>query len=155
MVIKVINPNCKCEYKFFNLNLHHLSSITLRSLKEEVLEQLGKNIVCFNLKFDIGYMKGAQKINFSEADAIGEMMQKIVSKGFKLWCEGVDSRKRSAGGVISVLSDDEEEDDDVKQKGKKIKTNSFEERNLKIAELADKLKMKHGHYNTSSGRKLC
>jgi len=119
VVIKVINPNCKREYKFFNLNLHHLSSITLRSLKEEVLEQLGKSIVCFDLKFAIGYMKGVQKISFIEADAMGEMMQKILINGFKLWCEGVDSRKRSAGGVISVLSDDEEEDDNVKQKREK------------------------------------
>lgn len=144
VVIKVINPTCKREYKCFNLILHDLSSITLRSLKEEVLEQLGKNVICFDLKFDIGYMKGAQKISFSQADAMGEVMQKVVSKGYKLWCEGIDSRKRSVE-VLSVISDEE---DDAKQKGKKLKTNSFEERNLKIAEMADKLKEKHGHdYN--------
>jgi len=33
----------------------------------------------------------------------------------------------------------------LKRKGKKSKTNSFEERNLKIAKMADKLKEKHGH----------
>jgi len=48
-------------------------------------------MVCFDLKFDIGYMMGAQRISFSKTDAIGKTMQKIVSKGFKLWCEGVDS----------------------------------------------------------------
>ena len=38
------------------------------------------------------------------------MMQKIVNKGFKLWCEGIDSRKLSHSRIINVLSDDEEED---------------------------------------------
>ena len=144
-MIKVINPNCKREYKNFNLRLQHLSSFTLKSLKEEVLEQLGKGVVCFDLKFDIGYMMGAQKISFSETDAMGEMMQKVVSKGFKLWCEGIDSRKRSNPVVINVASDDEEDDNDIKHK-KKSKMSSLEERNAKIADMADKLREKHGHH---------
>ena len=91
-----------------------------------MLEQLGKGVVCFDLKFDIGYMMGAQKISFSETDAMGETMQKVVSKGFKLWCEGIDSRKRSNPGVINVASDDEKDDNDIKHK-KKSKMSSLEE----------------------------
>ena len=104
--------------------------------------------MCFDLRFDIGYMMGAQKINFSEADPMGEMMQRIVNKGFKLWCEGIDSRKLCNPGVIYVASDDEEDDGDIKHKGKKSKKSSLEERNVKIADMGDRLKQKHGYqYN--------
>ena len=149
MVVKIINPNCKREYKYSNLRFltQHLSAFTLRCLEEEVLEQLGESVVCFDLKFDLEYMVGTQKISFSEADTLGEMMKKVVSKGLKLWCEGIDSRKWSnSEGIISIVSDDEE--DELKYKGKKLKTSALEERNTKIEEMADKLKEKHGHdYN--------
>ena len=69
--------------------------MTLKSLKEEILGQLGKSIVCFDLEFDVGYMMGTQKISFSETDDVGDHMQKILNKGYRLWCEERDSRKQA------------------------------------------------------------
>ena len=44
------------------LNLQTLE--TVESLREEILEQLGKNVVSFQLNFDVGYMTGNQRICF-------------------------------------------------------------------------------------------
>ena len=83
-VIKVINPNSKRDFKTYTIRL---KSMTLKSLKEEILEQLGKSIVCFDLEF------GTQTISFSETDDVGDHKQKILNKGYRLWYEGRDSRK--------------------------------------------------------------
>ena len=82
------------------------------------MEQLGKNVVCFDLQFDVGYMMGAQKISFSETDNMGESFQKILNKGYKLWCEGKDSskvRKRSD------LDEEDNRDDQIRPRSKKPK----------------------------------
>ena len=68
VVIKVFSPgrlNTKREQKRFILHLGCLISYSSRLLKEDTLEQLGKEVICFDLQFDVGYMKGAQKICFS------------------------------------------------------------------------------------------
>ena len=43
-VIKVINPNSKCDFKTYTIRLKQVKSMTLK-LKEEILEQLGKSII--------------------------------------------------------------------------------------------------------------
>ena len=67
--IKVINPERKRDAKKFILRAFEPQ--TLESLREEVLEQLGKNVVSFQLNFDVGYMTGNQRICFREKDKIG------------------------------------------------------------------------------------
>ena len=110
--------------------------MTLKSLKEEILEQLGKSIVCFDLEFDVEYMMGTQKISFSETDDVGDHMQKILNKGYRLWCEGRDSRKRA--------DHDLEEDQTTKPNPKKTKMSAFEERSAQVLTIAKQLKEKHG-----------
>ena len=53
-VIKVINPNSKRDFNTYTIRLKQVRSMTLKSLKEEILEQLGKSIVRFDLEFDVG-----------------------------------------------------------------------------------------------------
>jgi len=71
-VIKVINPISKCDFRSYTIYLKQMKNITLKSLKEEILEQLGKSVVCFDLQFDVGYIMGVQKISFGETDDVGE-----------------------------------------------------------------------------------
>jgi len=119
--------------------LKEIKNITLKSLKEEILEQLGKSVVCFDLQFDVGYTMGAQKISFSKSDDVGESMQKILNKGYKLWCEGNDSRKRS-----DLDDEDNHNDQAIKPKLKKPKMSALEERNAEVLRIANQLKEKHG-----------
>ena len=72
-------------------------------------------MVCFTPGFDVGYMMGMQKICFSESDSIPAELEKIV--GYSLWCDGVDSRKRSAFTV--AVSDEEEDEQPVEFQGKR------------------------------------
>lgn len=140
-VIKVINPISKRDFKSYTIRLKEVQTITLKSLKEEILEQLGKNVVCFDLQFDVGYMMGAQKISFSETDNMGESFQKILNKGYKLWCEGKDSskvRKRSD------LDEEDNQDDQIRPRSKKPKISALEERNNQVLKIANQLKEKHG-----------
>ena len=118
IMIKVFSPIAKREYKSYVLHLKRVSSYCLRSLKEQIFEQLGKRVICFDLKFDVGYIKGTQKICFSQSDDVAVELPKIVSKGFCLWCKGADCRNRSADAAI-VLTDDEGECEPEK---KRLKT---------------------------------
>ena len=70
--IKVINPERKRDAKKFILRAIEPQTLeTVESLREEILEQLGKNMVSFQLNFDVGYMTGNQRICFREKDKIG------------------------------------------------------------------------------------
>ena len=86
-------------------------------------------------------MMGAQKISFSETDNMGESFQKILNKGYKLWCEGKDSskvRKRSD------LDEEDNQDDQIRPRSKKPKISALEERNNQVLQIANQLKEKHG-----------
>ena len=56
------------------LNLHIDSMNNLKYLREEILEQLGKNANSFNLKFDVA----ARKICFVETDDIKVELHRIL-----------------------------------------------------------------------------
>ena len=77
LVIRVFSPTAKLEYKSYLLNLKGFASYRLRSLKEEILEQLGKKVICFDLEFDVGYMKGTQRICFSQSDDVAAELWKM------------------------------------------------------------------------------
>ena len=47
------------------LNIHIDSMSNLKYLREEILEQLGKNVVSFDLKFDVEYLTVAKRFALS------------------------------------------------------------------------------------------
>jgi len=129
------------------IRLEPVDRFQLKSLKEEILEQLGKKVVSFDLKFDVGYTIGAQRISFSEADGVAEL-QWITTKGYSLWCDGVDTMARKQwSSVVHVIDDEEEEANEVPEKRAskhKPKVSVLEERKSKILQVAKDLKEKHG-----------
>jgi len=65
----VVNPERKRYTKTFILKGMEIETFrTVNSLWEEILEQLGKNVVSFMLDFGVGYMAGNQRICFGEKD---------------------------------------------------------------------------------------
>ena len=108
---------------------------TLKRFKEIILEQLGKNVVCFSLEFDVGYIVGSSKICFSQSDDVKTELGKIKKKGYNLWCEGLDvTQKRPlpvsecGGNSIVVVDDSDSEEYTCKPPAKKEKRSAFEER---------------------------
>ena len=118
--IRVINPQRKRDSKTFILkDVQLLGFGTVKSLREEILEQLGKSIVSFELNFDVGYMTGNQRICFREKDEIGSQLLKLAKSGGQLWCEGLcprtlKHRKRSTGSTSIVIEDSASSDDDAR-----------------------------------------
>ena len=147
LTIKVINPKHKRETKTYILRSVTLNSVTtLKRLKEIVFEQLGKNVVCFSLHFDIGYVKGSSKICFSQSDDIKMELVKVQKHGYSLWCEGLDvSQKRplTVSKDNSIVLDDSD-DDAYEPPKKKEKKSAFEERKESVQKIADGLLKKHG-----------
>ncbi len=91
--IRVINPERKRDAKMFILKSIELTTFrTVKGLREEILEQLGKNVVSFQLDFDISYMTGNQRICFRERDEIAPQLLKLAENGSQLWCEGLTPR---------------------------------------------------------------
>ena len=74
--IRVINPEHKRDAKTFILKGIELETFgTVKNLREEILEQLGRNVVSFMLDFGVGYMAGNQRICFGEKDETGLQLQ--------------------------------------------------------------------------------
>ena len=89
--IRVINPERKREAKTFILKGIELETFgTVKNLREEILEQLGRNVVSFMLDFGVGYMAGNQRICFREKDQIGPQLLRLAKNGSQLWCEGLN-----------------------------------------------------------------
>ena len=65
----VVNPERKRYTKTFILKGMEIETFrTVNSLWEEILEQLGKNVVSFMLDFGVGYMAGNRRICFGEKE---------------------------------------------------------------------------------------
>jgi len=89
--IRVINPERKRDAKTFILKGIELETFgTVKNLREEILEQLGRNVVTFMLDFGVGYMAGNQRICFQEKDQIGPQLLRLAKNGSQLWCEGLN-----------------------------------------------------------------
>ena len=86
--IKVLNAARKRDSKNYMLNLDLTSLSKLKYLREEILEQLGKDVVSYNMKFSVGYYVSSRKICCSETDNIKEELVRIRNHGRQLWCDG-------------------------------------------------------------------
>lgn len=84
--IKVINPTRKHEYKTYMLKLEIEIMGSLKCLHEVILEQLGKEVVKFDLQFDVSY-SASHKVCCIGTDDIKAELQCLKSTGKSLWCE--------------------------------------------------------------------
>ena len=146
MTIKVFNPSKKRECKTFVLRLKIDDMTTIRALREEVLEQLGKQTISFDLDFDIGYVSGSQKISFSPSDDIRAELRRLNAKGKMLWCTGKCHDKCTEPGIVCVDSEsgDDLEPPKKKQKQDLPKVSALVSKTQRIESIANKLSEIHG-----------
>ena len=83
--IKVINPSKKHESKTYMLSLQLDQVRTLECLREHILEQLGKDVIKFDLCFDVGYYSSSHKICFVHTKT---ELKRLYEKSKILWCDG-------------------------------------------------------------------
>ena len=142
--IKVINPSKKRESKTYMLNVPTDQVHNLKTLRELILEQLGKNVVSFDLHFDVGYFSSTHKISIVEGDDIKTELKRLFERGKTLWCDG-KSAKQSMPAVVCVDSDS---DDEPPTKKSKKMASALDSKTLRVDTLANELKEKHGNkYN--------
>ena len=106
--IKVVKLSNKRDSKTYMLNLQLEQLTTLKCLREQILEQLGKSVVSFDLQFDVGYLSGTHKICFAVSDNIGAKLKRLHEKGKSLWCDGFLA-KPNMSSVVCLDSDSEED----------------------------------------------
>ena len=123
------------------LNLHIETTNSLNHLREEILEQLGKDVISFDLQFDVGYfVASSRKICFVDTDDIKAELIRLRSNGRSLWCEGKSIGKSKS---ICLDADDEDEDSIPETKKVKVQLNPREAKAKRVNELAVELKETH------------
>ena len=100
--IKVINPSKKRESKTYMLNIPIDHIHNLKSLCEHILEQLGKNVVSFDLQFDVGYFSSTHKICFIDGDDIKTELKRLSKAGRHFGV--MESQQDQAWHLLSVLT---------------------------------------------------
>ena len=151
--IKVVNPINKRESKTYMLSLPLEKMATLKCLREHILEQLGKSVVSFSLKFDVGYFSGIHKICFVESDSLKAELKRLHEKGKSLWCDGLSPKSR-ASPVVCIDSDSDGEPPTKKTKRKEKLPGALESKARRVDSLANELGEKHGKRFTKIQYKL-
>ena len=102
--IKVINPTKKCELKTYMLNIPVDNMENLTILRKHILEQLGKNVVSFDLHFDVGYFSYTHNICFVEDDDIKAVHKCLLEKGKMLCCDAASQQNQMLSVLTPTLS---------------------------------------------------
>jgi len=140
--IRVINPLRKRAHKTYMLSLCLEATRTLRHLKEEILEQLGKDVVSFDLQFDVGYYVSSARIHYADGDNIKNELSRVRDSGKSLWCEGRRCENKLDSAVI-CLDEDGVDCEPTPKKVKVQKLNAREEKAKRVDEIAVELKEIH------------
>lgn len=129
ILLKVINPAKKRKYKVFQIDV--LTSVdSEKELRKVIFDKIGKNIVPFDLNFEVGYYEGNTRMSFSRNDEFTEKLCQVAKEGRYLWCYG---NKEEA----------EEESDAPPVAKRKKAVNSVELKAETVDAIANELK-KHG-----------
>ncbi len=139
MNLKVLSPTNKKDFVIFTLrDVNDSVFDSLRSLKSEVLNQVGDSVVAEILNFQIGYFVRSEKKWINNARDLKAVHQLKSTNKITLWCTGKTKRTRS--GITE--SDDENDGEPEPTRAKRNKQSRTEEveldRNHLVAELCEK-----------------
>ena len=106
--LKVINPKKKKEYKVYQLDgLRQVNSE--EKLRECIFNAVGKDVVRYDLDFEVGYYEGTTRMSFL-SDEFQDRLHHVLQDGKYLWCYG----------LTGADSESDEEAPITKQQKKKI-----------------------------------
>ena len=136
--LKVFSPANKRD--FVMLKLREVSEedfATPTSLRKVILKQAGSSVVSADLSFPLGFFSKSDKFWINN-----ELDMKDVKEAFKLekltlWCVGKDKRGKKR------KDNDSDEDSEGSNTSKKKRT-TVEERGLRVEEIKNELRQKHG-----------
>lgn len=141
LVLKVFSPANRKEFKIYTLrNLQHNDFIDPATLKSEIFTQLGDEVVCGTLDFDMGYLIRNEKKWIHNAEDARDALAVVMGGGkLTLWCTGIGTRRQ---GQKRPQSDNSGGSEECERRKKKC---SFtEEREERMTELVAQLRERHG-----------
>ena len=143
--VKVFSPANKKDFKMYTLrNMDTANFNDPTTLKTELFTQLGDEVVCGSLDFDIGYLVQNEKKWIHNAEDAQDALGSAKHGGkLTLWCTGVGPKSQAPGqkrpwtgpGACS------EESMAIKKKKKQSFT---EEREERMTEIIANLRERHG-----------
>ena len=97
--LKVFSPSNKKEFKMYTLrNIQANDFNNPTSLKTEVFNQLGDEIICGMLNFDIGYLVRNEKKWIHNAEDARDALALVTNGGkLTLWCTGISPKNQAQG----------------------------------------------------------
>ena len=116
--VKIFNPDKKSKSETYVLrDVSNDNISTSLQLRKEIALQFGRELVCDDHKFPVGYMKGSRRVWIRTEKDIEDIWSSIM-KGdtVSFWCEGVSEAKK-----IEISSSEDEEDYLRKPKRKRKK----------------------------------
>ena len=141
VLTKVFNPAQKREYKVFQIDV--LTSVdSEKELCKAIFDKVGKNIVHFDLNFEIGYYEGNTQMSLPRNDELKEKLCQVAKEGRYLWCYG------------NKEEEEEGEYDAPPVVKRKKAVNSVELKAETVDGIANELKKKHGDKYTKMQCKL-
>ena len=105
--VRIINPVKKKDYQVFTLRCVKNEITTPEGLRKALLSHFGKELIPDATNFDIGYLKGQQKLWIRSEDGAWE----YISKGTgSFWCVGINKteKKRSTSNNESDTDGNDE-----------------------------------------------
>ena len=76
----MINPAKKGEYKVFQIDV--LTSVdSEKELRKVIFDKVGKNVVHFDLNFEVGYYEGNTWMSFPRNDEFKEKLCQVAKEG--------------------------------------------------------------------------
>ena len=143
LALKVINPKKKKDFKVYQLD--YLKEVTSESkLKQCIFNKVGKNVVRYDLDFEVGYIEGTKRMSFP-SDEFEETLRSIEVEGKYLWCFGLTEESTDDGESLEPAS---------KRKKSTTASNSIEVKSDRIEGIANDLKERHGEKYTRIQYKL-
>ena len=138
--LKVFSPANRKEFKMYTLrNLQRNDFSDPATLKSEIFAQLGDEVVCGTLDFDMGYLIRNEKKWIHNAEDARDALAVVAGGGkLTLWCTGTNRRQ---GQKRPQTDKPEGGDEGERRKKKRSFTGEREER---MTELVAKLRERHG-----------
>ena len=141
--LKVFSPSNKKEFKMYTLrNIQANDFNDPTSLKTELFNQLGDEIICGTLNFDIGYLVRNEKKWIHNAEDACDALALVTNGGkLTLWCTGVSPKNQAQGQKRAHAGSGASSEESTKKKKKQSFT---EEREERMTELIASLRERHG-----------
>ena len=146
--VKVLSPSNKKDFKMYTLRNVEVSVMKRPDdIKNEILEQIGGQVVLESLEFDLGYYTGKEKKWINNQDDACDALDILKAQNkLTLWCTGVIEKEKRKRDHSGSESDDNATDTDTKnpKRCKQKHTSAIKAKEAERNSIVSELRECHG-----------